>query len=130
MSIKKQIPFFIFTVVILFAFSNCKKNNTSDPLTCNLSKQTQLVENMTITFSATQTGDGEIKTLTYKVGSDENKIDNPTLPWEIDVEVSAGSFISIEAVGTTKNGSLEVSMKGSNGSTTIEASDYCEQQSN
>lgn len=107
-----------------------QKNNSSDPLTCNLSKQAQVDESMTITFSATQTGDGEMKTLTYKVGSDENKIDNPTLPWEIDVDVSAGSAISIEASGTTTNGSLKVMMKGSNSTTTIEASDYCEQQSN
>lgn len=127
---KKQITLVLIVIFISIAFNNCKKNDSKDPLTCNLSKQTQVSEDMTITFSATQTGDGEMKSLTYKVGSDEIKIDNPTLPWEVVVDVSAGSAISIEASGTTTNGSLKVMMKGSNSTTTIEASDYCEQQSN
>jgi hypothetical protein len=125
---KKQIPFLMLIVVVLFAFSNCKKSD--DTKTCNLTAQHQVSESMTINFAAVQTGDGAITSLTYKVDTVEVVLNNPILPWGIGVAVSAGSQISIEAVGTTKNGSLEVSMKGSNGTTTIEASDYCSQQSN
>ncbi len=127
---KKQITLVLIVIFISIAFNNCKKNDSKDPLNCSLSKQTSVSEDITITFSATQTGDGVMELLTYKVGSNENTVDNPTLPWQIDIEVSAGTEISIEAKGKTTNGSLKVMMKGSNSTTTIEASDYCEQQSN
>jgi len=127
---KKQITLVLVALFISLAFNSCNKNDSKNPLTCNLSKQTQVSEDMTITFSATQTGDGIIESLTYKVGSNENTVDNPTLPWQVDVEVSAGTEISIEANGKTTNGSLKVMMKGSTATSTIEASDYCEQQSN
>lgn len=130
MNMKKQIPLLVLIVVIVFTFSNCKKsNNSSDPITCNLSKQTQVSEDMTVSFSAIQTGDGLVKTLTYKIGTAENVVTNPSLPWELSVAISANSQISIKAEGTTTNGSVEVAMKGSGVTSTIYASDYCSHQS-
>jgi|GEM_PF-824333 len=127
---KNILTIILTAAVLIITFNACNKNNSNDPKTCNLSKQTSVSEDMTITFSATQTGDGIIESLTYKVGSNENTVDNPTLPWQVDVEISAGTEISIEANGKTTNGSLKVMMKGSTATSTIEASDYCEQQSN
>jgi len=107
---------------ILIGFGSCKKDTE---ITCNLNTADQAPVNMTISFSATQTGDGTISTLTYKTSAGEETITNPSLPWTIDVAADEGTDISITALGKVKDGSLTVSYSGESQGNEVEGSDFC-----
>ena len=80
---------------------------------------------MQLTSSASQTGDGDISTLTYKTGDEEVVVTNPDLPWEMIVEVAAETDFSFSASATTKNGSLTISYSGQGVWAKILGSDFC-----
>ncbi len=118
----------MFLTVALFSFSGCKKTKE---LTCDLNTvSTQPPVEMNIVYSATQTGDGAIASLTYTTITGPVTIQNPSLPWSLTVSVLTTTNVSISATGTTKNGSLEISYAGTSGGSTISGSDFCQQQSN
>jgi len=107
---------------IMIAYTACKKD---EEITCNLSKTGSTSVDMSVEFEAVSTGDGTISTLTYKVGSTTKTISNPTLPWSVTVNASAGDAISITASGTTKDGSITVSYDGIGSGSEIKGSDDC-----
>jgi len=107
---------------VIIGFGSCEKDIE---ITCNLDAPGQVTEDMTITFSASKTGDGVINTLTYKTSQGEVTLTNPTLPWTINVDTEEGSSISISAQGTVKDGSLTVAFHGETQSSTVEGNDFC-----
>jgi hypothetical protein len=111
----------VFAFVVI-SFSSCKKDKE---ITCNLNTGDQADVEMTITFSATKTGDGVISSLTYKTSEKEETISNPILPWTIDVDAAEASDFSIVAEGTVKDGSITVAYHGLGLGSEMEGSDYC-----
>lgn len=118
----------LFMLVIAFvaiSFSSCKKDSE---ITCNLNAGDKATNEMTITFTATKTGDGVISSLTYKTSEKEETITNPTLPWTIVVDATEGTDFSIVADGTVKDGSITVAYSGvelENPDNKMEGSDFC-----
>jgi len=126
---KKQLLFIIFLFAAFVSNTGCKK--TANEITCNLNTTaTQPPVEMNIVYTATQTGDGTIASLTYVTNGGTVTVQNPQLPWTITIPVLSSTFVSITAVGTTKNGSLKIKYEGSSGPSSIQGSDYCEQQTN
>lgn len=124
---KYLIHIMLFSVVII-GLLGCKKTNE---ITCNLSTtSSQPPVEMNITYSATQTGDGTISSLSYMTIAGTMTVQNPTLPWSVTVPALTSTNVSISATGTTKNGSLKISFEGISGGATISGSDFCEQQTN
>ncbi|UBM63487.1 hypothetical protein LA303_05835 [Candidatus Sulfidibacterium hydrothermale] len=113
----------LFLAVLFIGLISCNKDDSDN--TCNIGKSDTAPIAMDIHFSATQTGDGTIATLTYEVGNTKETVTNPSLPWSIDVQAAAGDAISITASGTADNGSIEVSYDGISGTTEIKGEDYC-----
>jgi len=126
---KKQLLFIIFLFAAFVSNTGCKK--TANEITCNLNTTaSQPPVGMNIVYTATQTGDGTMAYLSYVTNFGTVTVQNPQLPWTITVPVLSGTFVSMTAVGTTKNGSLKINYEGINGGSTIRGSDYCEQQTN
>lgn len=115
----------LFMLIIAFvaiSFSSCKKDSE---ITCNLNAGDKATAEMTITFTATQTGDGVISSLTYKTSEKEETVTNPTLPWTIEADAADATDFSIVADGTVKDGSITVTYKGLGMGSEMEGSDYC-----
>jgi hypothetical protein len=114
--------------LLLFGLVNCKKTKE---ITCNLNASaSQPPTEMYIVYSASQTGDGTISSLSYVTISGTVTVQNPILPWTIIVPVLTSTNVAISASGTVKNGSLKITYDGSSGTATIHGSDMCEQQTN
>ncbi|MEI7982049.1 MAG: hypothetical protein WCI71_10380 [Bacteroidota bacterium] len=125
---KKNLSFIIFLSFTFLSLAGCKKTNE---ITCALSAPlNQPPVDMTIVYTATQTGDGVIASLSYVTISGTITVQNPQLPWTITVPVFTSTKVTISATGTTKNGSLSISYDGNSGGSTIHGSDSCEQQTN
>ena len=103
---------FIVLSMVLLVFESCKKDET-----CNLdAHKDQLPEDMTITFTASKTGEGVINSLSYKTSEGDSTITNPSLPWTQKVDdAKGGTSVSITAQGTVKDGSLKVAFSGEGG---------------
>jgi hypothetical protein len=125
---KTKLLYIVFLSVILVGLTGCKK---SSEITCGLSTSASLppVE-MNVIYTATQSGDGVISSLSYVTISGTVTVPNPSLPWSVTVPVLTSTSVSISASGTTKNGSLEISYNGISGGSSISGRDYCEQQTN
>jgi len=106
-------------------FTGCKKERTCD---LNATNSAGPGVDMTITYKAEQSGDGEISSLTYLTGSGAVTVTNPSLPWTISVEALATQVVGITATGTTKKGSLTISYEGMSGGNVIYGSDFCNQE--
>lgn len=125
---KKYLIHLMLFSVVTVGLLGCKK--TSE-ITCNLSTaSSQPPVEMNITYTATQTGDGTISSLTYMTIAGTITVQNPSLPWSITVPAMTSTNVSISATGTTKNGSLKINYEGNSGGATISGSDFCEQQTN
>jgi hypothetical protein len=125
---KKYLIHLILFSALTIGLIGCKK--TSE-ITCNLSTaSSQPPVEMNITYTATQTGDGTISSLSYMTIAGTLTVQNPTLPWSVTVPALTSTNVSISATGTTKNGSLRISYEGVSGGATISGSDFCEQQTN
>ncbi|MBN2614537.1 MAG: hypothetical protein JXR71_02480 [Bacteroidales bacterium] len=119
---KKFTALAILLSFIMVGFMACSKSSGST--TTNLdtgSKQAQSA--MTINFTATQTGDGSITTLTYTVGSTTQTVSNPSLPWSKSVDASSGDYVSIKATAVTTNGSVTITYDGQNSTDHISGKD-------
>jgi len=118
---KKLSALAILMAFIMIGFMSCSKDSSSSsPTTWNLDAGSHQVSNdMTITFSAAQTGDGVISSITYTVGPSSQTVTNPTLPWSVDVSAKAGNNVSMTAIGTTTNGSVTITYGGSGGGETV-----------
>jgi len=80
-------------------------------------------------YSAVQTGDGVISSLTYYTSAtDMVTVTNPQLPWSVTVTVDPGTNVMISATGTVKNGSLNVSYEGPAAGEYISGNDLCSQE--
>jgi hypothetical protein len=112
----------LFLAVLMIGFSSCKKSASSTTTNLDTGAQ-QVTSAMSVQFSASQTGDGVITTLTYVVGSTSKTVTNPTLPWTVTVDASAGDNVSMTAVATTTNGSAKITYYGSNGTQTVQGQD-------
>jgi hypothetical protein len=116
---------------IMIGFTSCSKNDGGGATTSSLNANAQTVSSaMSIEFTAVQTGDGTITTLTYTVGSVTQTVTNPTLPWSISVDATAGNNISMTATAITTNGSVNIAFDGSNGGETVHGSDSCSTSGN
>ncbi|MCK9421544.1 MAG: hypothetical protein M0Q38_03000 [Bacteroidales bacterium] len=125
---KKLLLSCVFLSIVLFSLPGCKKDKE---ITCNLSASVnQPPVEMNVKYSATQTGDGAIVSLSYVTITGTVTIENPQLPWTITVPVLTSTNVTMTATGNVKNGSLKISYQGINGGSTISGSDYCEQQTN
>lgn len=110
---------------VLFPSCNQKKERTCSLIAASIEGP---LEPMTITFKATQTGDGKIESLTYKTSSGIVTVPNPGLPWTITADALANTEVSIIAVGTVKTGSLTISYEGKSTGNEISGSDFCSQE--
>lgn len=126
---KKISAIAILLLVIMIGFSSCKKNDDSTTFNLNASPQ-QVSSAMSILFSASQTGDGVLTSLTYGVGSTTQTVNNPQLPWSITVNASAGDNITMTASGSASNGSVKISYYGNNGTETVQGEDSYSGSSN
>ena len=126
---KKNLVFTLFLSFILMYLAGCKKDNKE--ITCNLSAPVnQASVGMNIVYTATQTGDGTIATLSYVSSAGTITVLNPSLPWTVTVYLPANTDITISAAGTVTNGSLNVEYAGNGGGYTISGKDACSQQTN
>lgn len=125
---KKRLVHIVFLTVAVIALIGCKKTKE---ITCSLSTAASKppVE-MIITYTATQTGDGALSSLSYATISGTVTVQNPSLPWTITVSALTSTDVAISATGTTKDGSLKISYEGVGSGATISGSDFCEQQTN
>jgi len=123
---KKRLVHIILLSVAVIGLLGCKK---TQEITCNLSTASSKppVE-MTITYTATQTGDGAMSSLSYVTISGTVTVQNPSLPWTVTVPALTSTDVAISATGTTKNGSIKISYEGIGSGAIISGSDYCEQQ--
>ncbi len=125
---KKRLVYIVLLSVAVIGLIGCKKTKE---ITCNLSTAASKppVE-MTIIYTATQTGDGTLSSLSYATISGIVTVQNPSLPWTVTVPVLTSTDVAISATGTTKDGSLKISYDGVGSGGTISGSDFCEQQTN
>jgi len=124
---KKLIAVTLLLALSFSIFTACKKN--ASELTCTLyTTPTQPPVNMTVTYTATATGDGSMASLTYATMSGNITIHNPQLPWSITVTALTSTNVSISATGTATNGSLEIKYDGTSGGSSISGRDFCQQQ--
>lgn len=79
---KKTTILFACLVLMAGIFTSCSSKKER---TCNLFAASAggPQENMTITFTAEQTGDGTISWVTYTTSSGVVTVQNPQLPWTI-----------------------------------------------
>jgi len=122
----------IILLLLGIGLSGCKKTKE---ITCSLyAAPSQPAVAMTVVYTAEQTGDGTISSLSYVTNAGTVTVSNPILPWTISISVLSGTNVNISATGTTKNGSLKISYAGeaTTGSSTskISGTDSCEQQTN
>lgn len=116
---------------IMIGFTSCSKSDGGGATTTSLNATAQPVSTaMSIEFTAIQTGDGTISTLTYTVGSTTQTVTNPTLPWSITVDATAGDNVSMTATAITTNGSVNIAYDGNNGGETVHGSDSCSTSGN
>ena len=126
-NIRKYLTFSTFTLVLLLSLVNCKKKDQA--ITCYLSCDAKKASvGMTIIYTATQTGDGTMATLSYVTSTGTVTIANPKLPWADTVFVPANTSVTLSATGTTTNGSLQVTYQGGEGGIIIVGSNSCSQQ--
>lgn len=111
---KKLTALAILLSFILIGFSSCSKGGSGSTTTDLDTGTKQPTTAMTINFTATQTGDGTITTLTYTVGSTTQTVSNPTLPWSASVDATAGDNVSMTATAVTTNGSVTITFDGQN----------------
>jgi hypothetical protein len=126
---KKTLACVVLLSTVLFISEGCKKK--SSEITCNLSTAVnQPPVDMQVVYSAAQSGDGVIASLTYETITGTVTVNNPKLPWKDTVSALTTTNVKMTATGTVKNGSLIISYDGDNGSgSKIMGSDYCEQSS-
>jgi hypothetical protein len=124
---KKTLVFTLFLSFILMCLAGCKKDNKE--ITCNLNAPVnQAAVGMNVVYSATQTGDGTIATLSYVSSAGTITVQNPTLPWTVTVYLPANTDITFSAAGTVTNGSLNIEYTGTGGGYTISGKDACSHQ--
>jgi hypothetical protein len=115
---KKNLIFSLFLTTLILVMAACHKE---EERTCNLTAgPDQPFQTMTVVYSAVQTGDGTISSLTYYT--------NPQLPWSVTVTVDPGTNVMISATGKVKNGSLNVSYEGTASGEYISGNDLCSQE--
>jgi len=110
--------------LLALAFSACKKEK--EQITCNLMATPDSTRaSMTVVYTATQTGDGTISSLSYATSSGMVTVNSPSLPWTLTVQAPPNTKITMTATGTVTNGSITIDYLGTGGGYTIHASDNC-----
>jgi hypothetical protein len=123
---KNNLVFALYLSLTLIVLISCKK--TKD-ITCDLSTSaSQPPVEMNVLYTASQTGDGTISSLTYATISGPVTVQNPALPWTVTVPVLTSTNVTMSATGTTRNGSLTITYDGFNGGVSIHGTNSCEQQ--
>jgi hypothetical protein len=123
---KKTLAFMVLLSMVLVISDGCKKK--SSEVTCNLSTAiSQPSVDMDVIYTATQSGDGIMASLTYETITGTVTVQNPKLPWSDTVSVLSTTNVKMTATGTVKNGSLNISYNGVSGGSTIHGSNSCEQ---
>ena len=114
---------------LIFLVVSCAKDKEK---TCSLSAGPDTpAYGLQVKYTATQTGDGKITSLTYYTSATETvTVTDPVLPWEVTLFVEGGTTLKITAAGTVKNGSVSVSYDATGETEAYSASDFCSQESN
>lgn len=116
-------------LIIFVSLSACKKDDDPKALTCNL--QTAASEfsepSIVVTYKLVNTGDAVVSSFFYYGETGKIEVQNPDLPKEIQVTLTDQKTMQAGAVGTTTNGSIEVSFKATTANSSYEGSDFCSQ---
>jgi hypothetical protein len=75
---------------------------------------------ISVTYTASVTGDGTITSLTYVGGSGPVTINNPTLPFSVDTTVSLPTQAAMSASGYYTNGTVTIAYQANVGGGDIE----------
>lgn len=87
---------------IAACLAGCSSNDTEQ---CNISTPPATADgDGTVTYTASITGDALINTVIYRTQDGPKTVDQPTLPFQVDVMVQNGLGIGITATGSTKDG--------------------------
>jgi hypothetical protein len=123
---KKTLAFLVLLSMVLVISDGCKKK--SDEITCNLNTGvSQPPVDMNVIYTATQSGDGVMASLTYETITGTVTIQNPKLPWSDTISVLTTTNVKMTATGTVKNGTLKISYSGVSGGSSFQGSNSCEQ---
>ncbi len=121
---KKTFFLIVIITIITFGFNSCKKDKE---VTCNLNKADVAPVDMTVLFTAAQTGDGVITSIIYQVGQTIDTIQNPVLPWTLTKIAATNDNVVISATGKVTTGTIAIGFDGINGGNEIKATDSCSQ---
>ncbi|HXY32556.1 MAG TPA: hypothetical protein VEI06_17770 [Gemmatimonadaceae bacterium] len=109
--------------------AGCTTSTGSGPLTCNLTTSPSGLGDVdiSVTYSASGTGDGSISSLTYATNAGNVVVNNPTLPFNQQIQLSGGTQAMISANGKVTNGSLQIGYQATSGGGNANQSDSCQQ---
>ena len=123
--ISKNVTIIVLFFIILASLS-CKKKD--EEITCSLNAPSNTTtESMSVQYKASRTGDGTISQIVYQTNDGEKTVLNPSLPWQVTLDIDPDIEVSISASGKVTNGSLTIAYDGTGASSEIEGSDYCSQ---
>lgn len=118
---------------LIFVFSACDSTDSNEQTakTCELGiGPIEVPLPIQVKYKAEKTGDGVISRITYMDNTGLTVIENPVLPWEKTFTLADTNAVRMSAIGTVKNGSLQIKYDAEKSGTTYSASDKCEQYIN
>ncbi len=123
--------FFSILLITAISFSGCKKDEETDPLSCNLqtASTTFSEETINVTYKLEASGDYTISSFFYYDESGKVEMQNPA-PQEITVSLSNQKIMQAGAVGNVTNGSIKVSFKATTETSIYEGIDQCSRSTN
>jgi hypothetical protein len=124
--------FFSTLLVVAVAFTSCKKDDETEPLSCNLAtaSTTFSEESINVTYKLEATGDYVISSFFYYDETGKVEMQNPAVPQEITVTLSDQKTMQAGAVGNVTNGSIKASFKATTETSVYEGIDQCSQSTN
>ncbi|MBG0782660.1 MAG: hypothetical protein H0S84_10355 [Bacteroidales bacterium] len=123
--------FFSILLITAVSFSSCKKDDETDPLSCDLETASTSFEeaSLNVTYKLEASGDYTISSFFYYDESGKVELQNPE-PQEITVSLSNQKNMQAGAVGNVTDGSIKVSYKATTETTIYEGIDQCSQSTN
>lgn len=108
----KQVYFLSSLFICFFSFS-CSKNNheanNAPTHDCNIVLPTLMTTAKgSVTYMVSLKGNGEVATIKY-LSTDSVRIDSPSLPFKVTIEVAMGVGIGMTVLGKTNGGTITAS---------------------
>jgi hypothetical protein len=113
----KSLHIKILSAIILLVVSfSCGKSSNSNTNTCTVTTgdAIPLSVNKQVSYTASVTGGAIISTISFQDSAGTTIVNNPKLPFSIDVNLKTGSTASITASGSAGNGNITVTSNGAN----------------